>query len=158
MLISFPMQYSYQLAFTNPLYDPIQIRLSQPLPPRDAPPLNHHLHIPTQHFTIAALKDAWAYDEDDEDDDLPGMEGSSEVPSEEGTLASGTLGRRNRLSLLAGGSGAMREKRGRGEAGVEKKANMTKVEMEVEVLPGATGNVTVSDPWAAEKSTDGTPS
>ncbi|ORX36318.1 dynactin subunit 4 [Kockovaella imperatae] len=135
--------YVYQLAFTNPLYDPIQIRLTQPYPPKDAPPINHHVHIPTQHFTVSALKEAWAYDEDDEDDDLPGLEGASEVPSDEGvSTVGGTLGRRNRISTLGTTSSGLREKRARGETGVEKKANMTKVLLEVEVLPDAKGDVT----------------
>ncbi|ORY25840.1 dynactin p62 family-domain-containing protein [Naematelia encephala] len=127
--------YNFQLAFTNPLYDPIQIRLTQPHQPKSAPTPNHLIFIPTQHFTVAALKDAWAYDDDEEEDDpMLGLEGS-EGASEEGL---GSVGKRSRLSAL--GSGSLRDKRGR-DSGVDKKANTTKVGLEIEVLPGATGPV-----------------
>ena len=52
----------------------------------------------------------------------------------------GTISRRNRKSILGGGS--TRDKR-RAEAGVEKKGNVSKVGIEVEVLPGASGSVEV---------------
>jgi dynactin-4 len=106
----------------------------------NAPPPNHHLHIPTQHFTVSALKDAWAYDEEEEDEDLlPGLEGSEGLSEEGSTL--GTLGRKSRKSVL--GSGSLRDKK-RGEAGVEKKGNISKVGLEIEVFPGASGAVKVS--------------
>ncbi|KAK8861408.1 hypothetical protein IAR55_002227 [Kwoniella newhampshirensis] len=136
--------YIYKLALTNPLYDPIQIRLTQPHGPRNAPQPNHHLHIPTQHFTINALKDAWAYDEEDEQDD-PAFGGSEAGVSEEGTVTSGTgtgtgtLSKKSRLNVLAGGS--VREKRSRGETGVDKKGNTSVVGLEVEVSSEAKGKV-----------------
>ena len=129
------------MAFINPLYDLIQIRLSQPRQPSNAPPPNHHLHIPTQHFTVPALKDAWAYDEEEEDEDLlPGLEGS-EGMSEGSSSTLGTLGRKSRKSIL--GSGSLRDKK-REEQGVEKKGNISKVGVEVEVSPEASGVVEVS--------------
>lgn len=119
----------------------IQIRLTQPHPPKNAPPSNHHIHIPTQHFTVAPFKDAWAYDEEEEEDDyLPALEGSEGV-SEEGSSSRGTLGTRSRKSLLM--SGSVRDKK-RGEGGVEKRGNTSKVGLEVEVLPGTSGPVEVS--------------
>jgi len=97
-------QYTFQLSLTNPLYDPIQFRLTHPHPPKNAPSLNHHLHIPTQHFTVAAMKDAWVYDEeDDEDDPMLGFEGPEEAS--EGS----NLGQRSRLSVL--GPSTAREKK-----------------------------------------------
>ena len=127
------------MAFVNPLYDLIQIRLTQPRPPPNAPPVNHHLHIPTQHFTVAALKDAWAYDEEEEDEDiLPALEGSEGYSEEGSTL--GTLGRKSRKSVLGGGSS--RDKK-RGEPGVEKKGNISKVGVEIEVSPEGRGAVEV---------------
>ncbi|WVQ79057.1 hypothetical protein IAT38_001150 [Cryptococcus sp. DSM 104549] len=138
--------YTFQLALTNPLYDPIQIRLTQPHAPRHAPAPNNNLHIVTPHFTINALKDAWAYDEDDEEDE--GAFGESDAGvSEDGMSGTtgtntgtnvGTLSRKSRLSVLAGGSA--RDKKHR-ESGVEKKGNTSKIALEVEVLPGATGSV-----------------
>lgn len=134
-------QYTFQLAFTNPLYDPIQIRLTQPHPPKGAPSANHHIHLPTQHFTVAPFKDAWAYDEEEEEEDGPPALESSEGVSEGGSSSKGTLGRRSRKSLLM--SGSVRDKK-RGELGVEKKGNTSIVGLEVEVLPGAVGPVEVS--------------
>ena len=50
------------------------------------------------------------------------------------------------MSLLASTGTSLREKRSRGEQAVEKKGNTTKVALEVEVLPGARGDVTVRPP------------
>ncbi|WVR03969.1 hypothetical protein IAU60_000968 [Kwoniella sp. DSM 27419] len=133
--------YTFQLALTNPLFDPIQIRLGHPHVPGSAPPAKCRVFIPTAHFTINALKDAWAYDE--EEDEYDGHAGASEAGhSEEGTAvtstdagASSTLGRKSRLSVLAGGSKKSRE------SGVDKRGNTSRVVLEVEVLPGATGRI-----------------
>ncbi|BEI90312.1 uncharacterized protein CcaverHIS019_0303820 [Cutaneotrichosporon cavernicola] len=115
--------YSFQMAFTNPLYDPIQIRLAPAHQPKLPVPANHHIFIPTAHFTVGALKDAWAYDEEDED------EGGSDDGL--GGVVDGVKGRM--------GLGAHRH-RGR-ELGVEKRGNVTKVGLEVEVYKEATGPV-----------------
>ncbi|WWD16685.1 hypothetical protein CI109_101115 [Kwoniella shandongensis] len=138
--------YTFALALTNPLYDPIQIRLTQPHGPKNAPEPNHLLYLPTQHFTINALKDAWAYDEEEaEEDPTFGAGGSEAGFSEEGTVTTGTgtgtgtLSKKSRMSILVGGS--TREKRSRGETGVEKKGNTSIVGLEVEILPEAKGKV-----------------
>jgi dynactin-4 len=132
-------KYTFQLAFTNPLYDPIQIRLTQPHAPRNSPPANNHLHIPTQHFTVAAMKDAWAYDDEEEDDPLDGSENASEESSMIGTMSS----RRSRMSVLGvGGLAGLRDKKR--DTGVERRGNISKVGLEVEVQPEATGQVEVS--------------
>jgi dynactin-4 len=89
-------------------------------------PANHHIFIPTAHFTVGALKDAWAYDEEDED------EGGSDDGL--GGVADAVKGR---MSL-----GAHRH-RGR-ESGIEKRGNVTKVGLEVEVYKEASGPVEVS--------------
>ena len=65
-----------------------------------------------------------------------GLEGS-EAASEEGSV----LSRRSKLSVLGVGSAMERKRR---EEVVEKKGNVSKVGVEVEVLPGAKGLVTVS--------------
>jgi len=88
---------------------------------------------------VAALKDAWAYDDEEEDEDiLPGLEGSEGVS--EGSSTLGTLGRKSRKSVL--GAGSVRDKK-RGEVGVDKKGNVSKVGLEIEILPGGSGNVEV---------------
>jgi dynactin-4 len=142
-------QYTYQIAFTNPLYDAIQVRLAQAttsLPP--LAPQTHLIHIPTPHFVVNPLKDAWAYDEEDDYADMDGTEvgasddgSAAQPPSSRGTLGAG---KRSRLSVLATSSGGLREKEKRKNGDVEKRGNCSKVGVEVEVLPGARGSVVVS--------------
>lgn len=67
-----------------------------------------------------------------------GLEGS-EGASEDGS----SLSRRSRASIL--GTGGLRKKKRR-EAGVEKRGNVSKVLVEVEMLPDASGPVEVSRP------------
>lgn len=137
-------QYTFQLAFTNPLYDPIQIRLT-PSTQRD-PHTSSSVYIPVPHFTVNALKDAWAYDDDEEDDHCSedvSEEGSSTISSATratAATASGTLNKKSRLSVL-GALGGDKRKR---DHGVEKRGNMSKVGLEVEILPDAVGEVLVS--------------
>lgn len=64
-----------------------------------------------------------------------GFEGSEEAS--EGS----SLGQRSRLGVL--GPNTSREKRKR-EGGVEKRGNVSKVAVEVELLPGASGPVEVA--------------
>ena len=71
--------YSFQLSFTNPLYDPIQVRLhvqrSAPLPTNSStaresspekrrPPFS--VTLPSSAFPIAAFAEAWEYEDDEE--------------------------------------------------------------------------------------------
>jgi dynactin-4 len=129
--------YPFHLALTNPLYDPIQVRLSVQrmhvaAPPSDGsapekarrPPFA--LSLPTSQFSIAAFAEAWEY-EDDED----------MFSAEDEDLGD------------AGGRG-VREKEGRGKTktvGVlEKRANVTVVGGEVVIGKEARGSVKVR--WA----------
>lgn len=138
-----PVQYTFQLAFVNPLYDPIQIRLV-PSTAKD-PYTTTSIYVPVPHFTVNALKDAWAYDEDEEDEDHGGSEGASEGGSStvSGTTRSGpgtgtgTLSKKSRLSMLGALAGAGGDKRSKRDHGVEKRGNMSKIGIEVEVLPDA---------------------
>ncbi|KAE8539773.1 hypothetical protein D1P53_003710 [Cryptococcus gattii VGV] len=131
--------YTYQLALTNPLYDPIQIRLTQPPVPKHAPPANCAVRIATQHFTCNAAKDAWAYeDEDDVEGGDGDGDGSEDTASMTSGLGAGTMGRKTRPSVLAGG-GSSRDKRR--EPGVEKKGNISKVAIEVDISETARGDV-----------------
>jgi dynactin-4 len=127
--------YPFHLALTNPLYDPIQVRLSVQRmhvaapPPSDGsapektrrPPFA--LSLPTSQFSIGAFAEAWEY-EDDED-----MFGADDDDF------GGGVGR--------GG----REKEGRGKTktvGVlEKRANVTVMGGEVVIGKEARGNVKV---------------
>jgi len=77
--------YSFHLALTNPLYDPIQVRLSvqrmhvtavtDGSAPEKARRTPFAVSLPTSPFPVAAFAEAWEYDDDDdmfglEDDDL----------------------------------------------------------------------------------------
>jgi hypothetical protein len=137
------VQYTFQIAFTNTTLDTIQIRLTPLTKPQT--------HVPTPHFVVAPPQDAWAYEDDA--DDYNALEDATEGTSEDGsvmtrnTSAVGTLSKRSRMSVLAGGSGSMRERekeRRRVEKDVEKKGNVSKVLVEVEVPPHAGGKVEVS--------------
>lgn len=95
------------------------------------------------------MKDAWAYDEEDEEDDALTAMDSSELGSEDAGASSrgglGTLGRRSRKSLLESvTSGSIRESKRKGESGVEKKANCSKVGLELDISQGAQGSLEVS--------------
>ncbi|KAJ7039514.1 dynactin p62 family-domain-containing protein [Mycena alexandri] len=128
--------YPFHLALTNPLYDPIQVRLtvqrvhapaassSGRASPEKARRPPFAVSLPSSSFTIAAFAEAWEY-EDDEDDDMFGLDDDDEF---------GIAGR------VAG-----RDKDSRGKVkmvGVlEKKANVTVVGGEVVIGKEARGNV-----------------
>jgi dynactin-4 len=101
--------------------------------------------VPVPHFTVHALKDAWAYDEEEEEDH--GSEGHSEEgsstfsgPTKSSTSGPGTIGKKSRLSVLGGLGGGDRKKK---DHGVERKGNISKVGVELEVLPNASGLIEV---------------
>ncbi|KAG0148899.1 hypothetical protein CROQUDRAFT_40669 [Cronartium quercuum f. sp. fusiforme G11] len=67
-------KYQFELTFVNPLYEPINVRLSiiQPKPialidgaPAQVP---YAVHILAPEFTIAAFAEVWEYDEDEENE------------------------------------------------------------------------------------------
>lgn len=81
--------YPFHLALTNPLYDPIQVRLSvqrmhvtavtDSTAPEKARRTPFAISLPTSSFPVAAFAEAWEYDDDDDDmfgleDDELGME------------------------------------------------------------------------------------
>jgi hypothetical protein len=101
--------------------------------------------VPVPHFTVHALKDAWAYDEEEEEDH--GSEGHSEEgsstfsgPTKSSTSGPGTIGKKSRLSVLGGLGGGDKKKK---DHGVERKGNISKVGVELEVLPDASGPIEV---------------
>ncbi|KAJ7914473.1 dynactin p62 family-domain-containing protein [Mycena leptocephala] len=111
--------YPFHLALTNPLYDPIQVRLTVQRARR--PPFA--VSLPSNSFPIAAFAEAWEYEDDE--DDMFGLDDDDEF---------GIAGR------VAG-----REKDARGRLKVvgvlEKKANVTVVGGEVVIGKEARGNV-----------------
>ncbi|KAG9019273.1 hypothetical protein FRB90_004542 [Tulasnella sp. 427] len=127
--------YPFQMTFTNPLYEPIQVRLTMvralpkitagdAIPPR--PPFA--VSLPTGAFPIAAFAEAWEYEDDEEmfdEDDLEQM------------LSGNTSGGGHRLE---GGSRGGRPSKA--NVGVlERKANVTKVGGEVVISREGSGDV-----------------
>jgi dynactin-4 len=126
--------YSFQLALTNPLYDPIKVRLKvepQVPPPSftttpasspekaKRPPFVVRLPKPESEIPVAAFAEAWEFEEDDDmfggDDDELGLE-------------------RER----GGGSG-----KGKGIGVIERRANVTVVGGEVVIGKDAKGSIKV---------------
>lgn len=142
--------YPFQLALTNPLYDPIQVRLSiqRALPssstlsgtgggggstkPARAP---FAISLPTTPFAISAFAEAWEYEDDDEmymdDEELEDMIAGREVGAGTGTI-------KGRGGVGAGSAGD------KGGVGVlERKANITKIGGEVVLGKDASGDIKV---------------
>ncbi|KDR82871.1 hypothetical protein GALMADRAFT_238503 [Galerina marginata CBS 339.88] len=111
--------YPFHLALSNPLYDPIQVRLSvqrmhvSTAPAKDGgstekarrPPFA--VSLPTSSFSVAAFAEAWEYEDDDEmfgiddDDELPGR-GGKETDSRGKVRTVGVLERRANVTLVGG--------------------------------------------------------
>ena len=153
--------YPFHLVFSNPLYDPINIRLSvqrsfpaaptgsvpntAPLDPSAAAPSRrppYAISLPTSAFPIAAYAEAWEY-EDEEDEEM--------LDDEELGLNLG-IG-----SRTPGKSGAGRDSKGKTKTvGIlERRANVTKVGGEVVVGKEGKGAVKVSSKTFADYGTSG---
>lgn len=111
----------FQLALTNPLYDPIQVRLS---PQRVADGRSYQVSLPTTPFSVAAFAEAWEYDDDD---DMFGVEDDE--------LGIGDTGRGNRDKVT--------RNRVKNVGVLERRANVTIVGGEVNIKPGFKGSVKV---------------
>jgi dynactin-4 len=119
--------YPFHLALTNPLYDPIQVRLSvQRMHVSSAtdggekarrPPFA--ISLPTTPFPIAAFAEAWEYDDDE---DMFGLD-------DEGSKAGEDLGKKGKSKTVGV---------------LEKRANVTVVGGEVVIGKEARGNVKVT--------------
>lgn len=119
--------YPFHLALLNPLYDPIQVRLSvqrvHVATGGDAakrPPFA--VSLPTSNFPIAAFAEAWEYDDDD-DEEMFLDDDASELGARLGI--SGTKSKNKTIGVL------------------EKRANVTVVGGEVVIGREAQGNVKV---------------
>ncbi len=122
------------MTFTNPLYEPIQVKLlPQRVPPRASAtdpkaPLRvpFSLSLSLSAFPISAFAEAWEYDDDDvlDDDELEEMlsGGISAVSSERKSHKSS----RSNVGVL------------------ERKANVTKIGGEVTIRNDAAGDVKVT--------------
>ncbi|GJE99005.1 dynactin p62 [Phanerochaete sordida] len=117
--------YPFHLSFTNPLYDPIQVRLhvqrALPPPHPNAPPEAEKtrrppfaIMLPTQAFPIAAFAEAWEYDDDEdmfgveeEDEDF---DGARDPRGRSRTV--GVLERRANVTVIGGEVMISKESRG----------------------------------------------
>ncbi|GAA5857502.1 hypothetical protein JCM8547_009305 [Rhodosporidiobolus lusitaniae] len=128
--------YTFELSFTNPLYDPIHVRLAvarpgalpsssssqpalgedgQPLPP---PPPPFAVNLPSSTFPISAYAEDWEYEDDEE----------AILREEEGEGDEG-----------AGEGGSPKKKRRGGPGIVERRMNRTTVAMDVAISRDAIG-------------------
>lgn len=110
--------YPFHLALTNPLYDPIQVRLSvqrmhvtavpDGASPEKARRTPFAISLPTSPFPVAAFAEAWEYDDDDdmfglEDDDLGLDVGRSRDRDGKGKAkAVGVLEKRANVTVIGG--------------------------------------------------------
>ncbi|GAA6027336.1 hypothetical protein JCM8097_002604 [Rhodosporidiobolus ruineniae] len=123
--------YTFELSFTNPLYDKIGVRLLVARPGGNKPPAEGEalppppfaVNVPTREFGVSAFAEDWEY-EDDED---------AVLREEEEDEGEGN-----------GGEGSPKKKRRGKEAGiVERRMNRTTVAMEVAVARDAVGPLRV---------------
>lgn len=142
--------YAFHLSFTNPLYDPIQIRLKKAqtmlvLPAegeaasaggaRRAPFV---VTLPTAAFAVAAFAEAWEYEDEEEEEEDEDMFGIDEDEMDVDEFDVGGRGRGGRS--MRGGSAAGRNK----TVGVlERRANVTVIGGEVMLTKEAKGRVKV---------------
>ena len=139
--------YPFVLSFTNPMYDPIQIRLNvlrSPLPittttaptgEPDAPPSPEKrrppfaISLPAFTFSVAAFAEAWEYDDEDEDgmvdDEYADLVDDRRLPSTPSRTTPGRGGKVKTVGVL------------------EKKANTTYIGGEVVIGKEAKGDVKV---------------
>lgn len=123
--------YPFQLAFTNPLYDPIQVRLviqrqhamssasEDPFggdkdKPRRPP---YTVTLPSSAFSIAAFAEAWEYEDDEEmygidDDDLLGLSPVKDRGPKGKMKTVGVLEKRANMTVVGGEVILGREARG----------------------------------------------
>ena len=119
--------YSFHLSFTNPLYDPIQVRLKKaqalPTPGGETtgekakrPPFQ--VNLPSAAFPIAAFAEAWEYEDDedmfglDDDDDLDGIGRLQKDPRGAKTRSVGVVEKRANVTVVAGEVILTKEARG----------------------------------------------
>ncbi|KAM0749372.1 dynactin p62 [Meredithblackwellia eburnea MCA 4105] len=113
--------YTFELGFTNPLYDPIHVKLAVARPSNvgESPTPPYAVNLPAPSFPISAYAEEWEY-EDDEDG---GGEGEDD---EEGGL----------------GSSPSKKRRSRFAPGiVERKMNRTTITMDVNIAKDTLGPV-----------------
>lgn len=121
--------YAFQLAFTNPLYEPIQVRMTVQRPQsKQGKRAPFAVSLPTSSFSISAFAEAWEYDDEEDaeinDDDIEDMLAGRGT---DGSLAARDSGKKGASNSTVGV--------------LERKANVTKVGGEVVIGRESDGNV-----------------
>lgn len=124
--------YTFEVSFTNPLYEPIQVRLAVARPTVkgavEGQPPPFAVNLPSSHFPISAYAEEWEYEDDVEDREDTEEEEPDGAGSREGSTAS-----------------PFKKRRSKHAAGiVERKMNRTTVAMEVAVGRDTVGPIRVS--------------
>lgn len=125
--------YLFHLALSNPLYDPIQVRLSvqrvHVSTTKDGTPGSEKsrrppfaISLPTSSFSVAAFAEAWEYEDDE---DMFGIDDEADLPGRGGRDNEGRGGKGKTVGVL------------------EKRANVTLIGGEVVIGKEARGNVKV---------------
>ncbi|KAL7280129.1 hypothetical protein ACG7TL_006546 [Trametes sanguinea] len=146
--------YPFHLAFTNPLYDPIQIRLAKAVPQGEivdvekARRSTFHIQLPSAAFPVAAYAEAWEYDDDEED--MFGLDDDGMEVDARGKKSKDGRGKSRSVGI------------------VERRANVTVVSGEVLIPKDARGDVKFNmlvsytyrsdDPETVDDAEAGTPS
>ncbi len=124
--------YPFHLSLSNPLYDPIQVRLSvqrMHVPSTVSkttsdkarrPPFA--VSLPTSSFSVAAFAEAWEYEDDE---DMFGIDNEDDFLGRDGREGDGRVGRSKTVGVL------------------EKRANVTVIGGEIVIGKEATGDVKV---------------
>lgn len=124
--------YPFHLSLSNPLYDPIQVRLSvqrMHVPSTvlktagdkaRRPPFA--VSLPTSSFSVAAFAEAWEYEDDE---DMFGIDNEDDFLGRDGREGDGRVGKSKTVGVL------------------EKRANVTLIGGEIVIGKEATGNVKV---------------
>lgn len=106
----------FQLAITNPLYDPIQVRLSiqrqhpppsatvggRPGSPEKARRPPFAVQLPNSAFTVAAFAEAWEYEDDEEMLDPDDGEGHGGRSSDRSAKTVGILEKKANVTVVGG--------------------------------------------------------
>ncbi|PLW48614.1 hypothetical protein PCANC_04931 [Puccinia coronata f. sp. avenae] len=123
-------KYQFEMTFVNPLYEPINVRLtiSPPAPvpsnvPGEPDQIPYSVHLLASEFTIAAFAEVWEYDDEDEAEG-----GANEDNNEQKETDEAVALKRNRLSTFGLADSARR--RTLPTNVVTKKANRTTILVE----------------------------
>ena len=112
--------YGFQLSLTNPLYEPVQARVTVQKPPtkQGIKRLPYAVSLPSNPFPIGAFAEAWEYDDEEEDAEMDDDDIEDLLAGRESSPAPG----RDDTSMT----------KGDGNVGIlERKANVTKIGGEV---------------------------